>query len=87
MVESPLKLKDRAVKRAINSLRKDKRVEAINLGAIANESGLQGRKIGRIQIFDTFSLVDLPKGMPDDIFKSLKRLKVMNKELKIHRQP
>ena len=37
MVESPLKLKDRAVKRAINSLRKDKRVEAINLGAIANE--------------------------------------------------
>ena len=37
MVKTPSKLKDRAVKRAINTLRKDKRVEAINLGVIANE--------------------------------------------------
>ena len=37
MVNSPSKLKDRAVKRAINTLRRDKRVEAINLAAIANE--------------------------------------------------
>ena len=37
MVNSPSKLKDRAVKRAVNTLRKDKRVEAINLAAIANE--------------------------------------------------
>ena len=37
MANSPSKLKDRAVKRAVNTLRKDKRVEAINLAAIANE--------------------------------------------------
>ena len=37
MVNSSTKLKDRAVKRAVNNLRKDKRVEAINLGVIANE--------------------------------------------------
>ena len=37
MVNSPIKLKARAVKRAISSLRKDKRVEAINLGLIAKE--------------------------------------------------
>lgn len=53
------------------------------VGAIANESGLQGRMIGRIQIFETHSLVDLPKGMPEDIFNSLRRLKVMNRELQI----
>ncbi|NDD69877.1 MAG: ATP-dependent helicase, partial [Synechococcaceae bacterium WB9_4xC_028] len=60
------------------------RVKPGNLvGAIANESGLQGRMIGRIQIFESHSLVDLPKGMPQDVFNSLKRLKVMNRELQI----
>ena len=41
--------------------------------------------IGRIQIFESHSLVDLPKGMPEDVFKDLKRLKVMNRELHIQR--
>ena len=60
------------------------RVKPGNLvGAIANESGLQGRMIGRIQIFESHSLVDLPKGMPDDVFDSLQRLKVLNRELQI----
>ena len=60
------------------------RVKPGNLvGAIANESGLQGRMIGRIQIFDNHSLVDLPKGMPEDVYNSLRRLKVMNRELQI----
>ena len=55
------------------------------VGAIANEAGIQGKKIGRIQIFDSYSLIDLPKGMPEKVFKDLKRLKVMNKELQINR--
>jgi ATP-dependent RNA helicase DeaD len=55
------------------------------VGAIANEAGLTGRSIGRIQIFDSHSMVDLPKGMPEDVFTSLKRLRVMNKELQISR--
>ena len=60
------------------------RVKPGNLvGAIAGETGLQGRLIGRIQIFDNHSLVDLPKGMPEDVFNNLRRLKVMNRELQI----
>jgi ATP-dependent RNA helicase DeaD len=55
------------------------------VGAIANEAGLNGRSIGRIQIFDAHSLVDLPQGMPEDVFQGLKRLKVMNRELQISR--
>ena len=55
------------------------------VGAIANEAGLGGRSIGRIQIFDGHSTIDLPKGMPDEVFNSLKRLRVMNKELQISR--
>jgi ATP-dependent RNA helicase DeaD len=55
------------------------------VGAIANESGLAGRSIGKIRIFDAHSTVDLPKGMPDEVFADLRRLRVMNKELQISR--
>lgn len=55
------------------------------VGAIANEAGLNGRAIGRIQIFDTHSTVDLPKGMPDDVFQGLRQLRVMNKPLQLSR--
>ena len=62
------------------------RVKPGNLvGAIANETGLKGRMIGRIQIFDDHSFIDLPKKMPPDIFNNLKRVKVMNRELQINR--
>ena len=57
------------------------------VGAIANEAGLTGRAIGRIRIFDAHSTVDLPKGMPDDVFQDLRRLRVMNRELQISRLP
>ncbi len=55
------------------------------VGAIANEAGLNGRSIGRIQIFDAHSFVDLPAGMPDEVFQGLRRLKVLNRELQISR--
>jgi ATP-dependent RNA helicase DeaD len=55
------------------------------VGAIANEAGINGKAIGRIQIFDTHSTVDLPKGMPDDVFQGLRALRVMNKPLQISR--
>ena len=60
------------------------RVKPGNLvGAIAGETGLQGRMIGRIQIFDNHSRVDLPTGLPEDVFNSLQCLRVMNRELQI----
>ena len=57
------------------------------VGAITNEAGLNGRSIGRIRIFDSHSTVDLPRGMPDDVFNGLRNLKVMNRELRISRLP
>ncbi len=62
------------------------RVKPGNLvGAIANETGIQGRMIGRIHIFDCYSFVDLPKGMPEKTFRDLKKLRVMNRELQIQK--
>jgi ATP-dependent RNA helicase DeaD len=55
------------------------------VGAIANETGLEGRKIGRINIFDDHSTIDLPKGMPPEMLQTLRRVRVMQKELQLTR--
>jgi len=55
------------------------------VGAIANEAGLESRYIGRIDIQDNHSFVDLPDGMPKDLFKDLKKVWVSGKQLKISR--
>jgi len=55
------------------------------VGAIANEAGLDSDHIGRIDIFDSYSLVDLPAGMPRDVFEDLKRTWVSGQQLKISR--
>ncbi|MDP7155986.1 MAG: DEAD/DEAH box helicase [Arenicellales bacterium] len=55
------------------------------VGAIANEAGLDSQYIGRIDIQDDHSLVDLPEGMPGDVFKELKKVWVSGKQLKISR--
>ncbi|MBN8713707.1 MAG: DEAD/DEAH box helicase [Xanthomonadales bacterium] len=53
------------------------------IGAIANESGLDSRYIGRLSIRGQYSLIDLPEGMPADIFEHLKKVWVMQQQLRI----
>jgi ATP-dependent RNA helicase DeaD len=53
------------------------------VGAIANESGLEGRFIGSIDIHDDYSTVDLPDGMPRELFAHLKRVYVRGRPLRI----
>mgnify|MGYP001827215079 FL=1 len=53
------------------------------VGAIANEAGLDSELIGQIDIFDDFSLVDLPHGMPKDVYQDLQRAWVCQQQLKI----
>jgi len=55
------------------------------VGAIANEAGLDSKHIGRIEIFDRHSELDLPEGMPKDIFKDLKKVWVSGQQLRITR--
>ena len=55
------------------------------VGAIANEAGLDAEYIGRIEIDATHSFVELPAGMPTEIFKSLKRVWVCSRQLNITR--
>ncbi|MFC3551727.1 DEAD/DEAH box helicase [Lysobacter cavernae] len=53
------------------------------VGAIANEAELESRYIGRIDIRDDHSLIDLPEGMPREIMDHLKRVRVAGQQLRI----
>jgi len=55
------------------------------VGAIANEAGIEGRHIGRIRLYEEYSTVDLPEGMPADIFNGLKKTRVAGRPLNISR--
>ena len=55
------------------------------LGAILNEGGLQREAIGRIQIRETFSLVELPEDGLDRLLGKLKDTRVAGKALKLRR--
>lgn len=63
---------------------KDHGVKPGNIvGAIANEAGLDAEHIGHIKIYNTFSTVDLPEGMPRDVFRILKKVWVSGQQLEI----
>ena len=55
------------------------------VGAIANEAGLDGGSIGRVLIRDDHSFVDLPTGMPKEIFRQLQKVRVAGQQLQISR--
>ena len=53
------------------------------VGAIANEADIDSKYIGRINIFDDHSLVDLPEGMPRELLNHLKQVRVAGQRLNI----
>jgi ATP-dependent RNA helicase DeaD len=55
------------------------------VGAIANEAGIEGVHIGRVDIREDHSYVDLPDGMPKEIFRELQKVRVAGRELRISR--
>jgi ATP-dependent RNA helicase DeaD len=55
------------------------------VGAIANEADIEGRHIGRINIYDNYSMINLPAGMPKETFEALKKVWVSGQRLGISR--
>ena len=56
------------------------------VGAIANEANIDAQNIGRINIFDDHSTIDLPADMPEDIYAGLKKVWVAGQTLNISRE-
>jgi len=53
------------------------------VGAIANETGIDGDHIARINIDENYSTVELPAGMPKELFQALKKVRVVGRPLNI----
>ena len=51
------------------------------VGAIANEANIDSKHIGAIEIYDNFSTVDLPEGMPADTRQTLQGTRVAGQRL------
>lgn len=53
------------------------------VGAIANEAELDSEYIGRIDIFDEFTTVDLPSGMPKEVLQILSKAHVAGRPMNL----
>ena len=68
------------VRYRLNVGRKDNVKPGNIVGAIANEAGLESKYIGSIEIYDTFSTIDLPDGMPPEVFQSLENTHICGRK-------
>jgi ATP-dependent RNA helicase DeaD len=55
------------------------------VGAIANEGGIASKVIGRIEIYDDYSTLDMPADLPQDLLDQLKKVWVAGRQLDITR--
>ena len=53
------------------------------VGAIANEADISSQYIGSIKLFDDYSTVDLPEGMPSELLTHLQKVRVCAKPMRI----
>ena len=69
----------------IGAGRKNNMRPADLVGAIANESGIDARTIGTIEIADKFSLVELPEQVADQVIDALRATTIKGKRLTVRR--
>ena len=55
------------------------------LTVLIEESGVDRKRISRVNMREAYTLVDLPDGMPADIFQLLREATVGGRQLKIKR--
>lgn len=53
------------------------------VGAIANMAGIDSQYMGKIRICEDHSFIDLPEGLPKDLYKILRKVWVRGKQLEI----
>jgi ATP-dependent RNA helicase DeaD len=55
------------------------------VGAIAGESGLEGRRIGAIEIADKYSVVELPEEAVEDVVRAMRKASIRGKKVVVRR--
>jgi ATP-dependent RNA helicase DeaD len=56
------------------------------VGAVANESGIENEFIGHIEIYDQYTTIDLPEGMPNHILQTLQEARIMGRKMQLKRE-
>ena len=51
------------------------------VGAIANEADIPGRSIGAIELYDHFTLVDVPSNKSQQVLQALKQTTIRNRKI------
>lgn len=55
------------------------------LAHVAREAGLDGRRVGTIDVGPTWTFVELPGGMPERVFRDLDRTRFAGRPLSLSR--
>lgn len=55
------------------------------LGAVAGESGIPGKWIGSIDMYDKYTFVEVPKDCAEEVLECMKRAKIRGKSVKAER--
>ena len=55
------------------------------LGAVAGESGIPGKWIGSIDMYDKYTFVEVPKDCAEEVLECMKRVKIRGKSVKAER--
>lgn len=53
------------------------------VGALANEAGLEREYIGKIALHESYSVVDLPPGMPKDLYHFLQKVRIKGQPMRL----
>ena len=53
------------------------------VGAIANEGDINSRYIGHIKLYDNYSTIELPQGMPKELLQQFAKTRVLNKQMRM----
>ena len=53
------------------------------VGAIANEGDINSRYIGHIKLYDDYSTIELPQGMPKELLQQFTKTRVLNKQMRM----
>ena len=53
------------------------------VGAIANEGDISSRNIGHIKLYDDYSTIELPQGMPKELLQMFGKTRVLNKQMRM----
>ena len=55
------------------------------LGAVAGESGIPGKLVGSIDMYDKYTFVEVPEDCADEVLESMRHVKIRGKNVKVER--